>query len=479
MSISGHLRKMISDLQDSYEKIEEKGGTIPEHKNTNNLPPAIESIPEGGGGSHDPTDPHAVYEALRPADWMVMPEIGENEDNVLYFLLMIAEDRTESITIQAGYAGFKREFGTTDENGVFTPIESLTTTSNVSTLPMSAFSRPDSIGKKQLIMKVTPSGSGNITEFNASTSDVLGIAFRRLIHEFKGKATQLTRLSTFGSNYPVSGAESLRFFTLVGENNMTQCDSSGGVWFKYCRSLEAVVELDLSKVTFTQTLFQYCASLVAVSQLDTSLVTSFSGMFSGCTSLEQCPDLDTSSGTGFSGMFEGCSGLSSISGLDTSKGQNFSSFLKEAFSLSSLPDIDISSATNIEAMFSYCHGLEHADLTGYDFSGMGSSNWGSFLYRIPGQLTVELGDTFGPNGIQATNTFISSYSDLANNTYPLRIKINKTDAVLPIATSATTVFSSASYVLIYVPDALYADYQADSNWSTLGTRLKKFSELPA
>lgn len=478
MSISGHLRKMISDLQDSYEKVEEKGGTIPEHKNTNNLPPAIESI-SGGGGGHDPTDPHAVYEALRPADWMVMPEIGENEDNVLYFLLMIAKDRTESITIQAGYAGYKREFGSTDENGVFTPIESLTTTSNISTLPMSAFSRPDSIGKKQLIMKVTPSGSGNITEFSAYAYDAPSVAFRRLIHEFKGKASRLTKLNVFGSDYPVSGAESLRFFTLVGENSVTRCDNYDGIRFKYCRSLEAVVELDLSKVTFTQSLFQYCSSLIAVPRLNTSLVTSFSGMFSGCTSLEQCPALDTSNGTVFSGMFEDCSGLSSISGLDTSKGQNFSSFMKSAFSLASLPDIDISSATNIEAMFSYCHGLEHVDLTGYDFSSMGSSGWGSFLYQIPGQLTVELGDTFGPNGIQATGTFISSYSYLANSSYPLRIKINKTDAVLPIAANATTVFSSASYVLIYVPDALYADYQADAKWATLGTRLKRFSELPA
>lgn len=50
MAIADDLEKLASDLSDAYDVIETKGGTIPEHKNTDNLPDAISSI-EGGGAS--------------------------------------------------------------------------------------------------------------------------------------------------------------------------------------------------------------------------------------------------------------------------------------------------------------------------------------------------------------------------------------------------------------------------------------------
>lgn len=53
MTIAGSLEKLASDLSDAYDAIENKGGVIPEHKNTDNLPDAITSI-EGGGSPEDP-----------------------------------------------------------------------------------------------------------------------------------------------------------------------------------------------------------------------------------------------------------------------------------------------------------------------------------------------------------------------------------------------------------------------------------------
>lgn len=48
MSIADKLEKLTTDIMSAYGAIESKGGTIPEHKNTDSLPTAIESI-EGGG----------------------------------------------------------------------------------------------------------------------------------------------------------------------------------------------------------------------------------------------------------------------------------------------------------------------------------------------------------------------------------------------------------------------------------------------
>lgn len=49
MSIVTELQLLQDNIGNAYTKIEEKGGAIPSHKNTNNLTAAIDSIPSGGG----------------------------------------------------------------------------------------------------------------------------------------------------------------------------------------------------------------------------------------------------------------------------------------------------------------------------------------------------------------------------------------------------------------------------------------------
>ncbi len=44
MSIASKLQKLETDIANAYNKIAEKGGTIPQNKNTNNLADAIESL---------------------------------------------------------------------------------------------------------------------------------------------------------------------------------------------------------------------------------------------------------------------------------------------------------------------------------------------------------------------------------------------------------------------------------------------------
>lgn len=50
------LQKLNDKILESYDTVTQKGGTAPSDKNMDNLPAAIKSIPEGGGGSSDPYD---------------------------------------------------------------------------------------------------------------------------------------------------------------------------------------------------------------------------------------------------------------------------------------------------------------------------------------------------------------------------------------------------------------------------------------
>jgi hypothetical protein len=50
MSVASQLEQLETDITNAYSAIDTKGGTIPAHKNTNNLATAINSISTGGGG---------------------------------------------------------------------------------------------------------------------------------------------------------------------------------------------------------------------------------------------------------------------------------------------------------------------------------------------------------------------------------------------------------------------------------------------
>lgn len=51
MSVASKIEQLETDITNAYASINTMGGTIPEHKNTNNLSSAIESIPSGGSTS--------------------------------------------------------------------------------------------------------------------------------------------------------------------------------------------------------------------------------------------------------------------------------------------------------------------------------------------------------------------------------------------------------------------------------------------
>lgn len=51
MSIATKINQLITDISNAYDKVQAKGGTIPQYKNSNNLASVINSIQTGGGSS--------------------------------------------------------------------------------------------------------------------------------------------------------------------------------------------------------------------------------------------------------------------------------------------------------------------------------------------------------------------------------------------------------------------------------------------
>ena len=304
MSIADELQNYNDGLLDAYDAVDAKGGTVPQNKNLDNLPTAIGSISGGGGGVPDPVE---VYNQTRPADWLKMPEIGANEDNVIYILMQIDSSTTEDVPFGHAittYGGIYNqseviwEFGTTDSAGNFVADSSLTETVVITStvnffascyknIPASAFSAQTSDGKKQLMCKVhTTDTAYFMTSFGSGQSPYRARMATQVV-EIKLKATSNVTKLEFRS--PSSNYNSaLRYFNMVGDNAITD----GSSFFSSCQALVCVLHLDTASMTNVSSMFSGCFSLVAIPELDTSSSTTFQSMFENCYSLCGIPEID-------------------------------------------------------------------------------------------------------------------------------------------------------------------------------------------
>ena len=476
------------------------------------------TIVKTGGSPTPPTpqplDPEQVYRDTRPSDWLVMPEPQEDE---IYFLCQISKDTVDDqvIAFDIGTSGQGTvEVGVTDSAGVFTPYSQYTATGTglvTTKVPASIYGNVTTEGNTQLMCKVSApslwkawnrgwprcktfftqvfeiSSYAHLSYIDATTNNCLSFSNLRYA-SFKGQLPQTNLSRVFSGCRALIALRQLDTsnttnFSFMFENcysltAIPQLDTSSGTifnnMFSGCFSLTAIPQLNTSNGTDFRYMFQYCYSLTAIPQLDTSSGTNFQGMFSGCSSLTAIPQLDTSSGTNFNSMFSSCRSLTAIPQLNTSNGTSFSLMFGECSSLTVIPQLDTSSGTNFNSMFSSCYGASLLNLTTYDFTL--ATNVGGMLQNIKGGVTVDLGSSWGNSGIPGTSAFVSPTYDL--NTPNVKVRINKTDAMLPINTNATTLFYSSG-VDVYVPDALLATYQADTRWATLGARLKAMSEWSA
>lgn len=245
--------------------------------------------------------------------------------------------------------------------------------------------------------------------------------------------------------------------------------------FNSCTSLDHIpAGIDFSHVTSIESTFNG-TGLKGTVTISLPAVNNCSYAFSNCSQIQKVVLTDMDAATNLTGMFSQCRKLEEVDIDDTSACTNFSNIFYGCCSLKKLPALDTSSCTNASQMF-YSVPLQRLDLSQYDFSSITSTGGLSAIVMLYGRNVVIIGDTFGPNGITNTNALLT----LAGNYYttPSDVKIAKTDAMLQLAANASTVFANNAGISVYVPDNLLATYQADSYWSTLGDRLKGYSDWP-
>ena len=498
MSVADQLNVLRTNIANAYDSINTKGGTVPAQKNTANLASAIETI-EGGGGGGSKT-PEEVYATERPADWLKMPTPAENE---CYFLMLLPQEysakytTTEnivaydywsetsqvqtitlgSLTPSATASEITSDDVIVDGNGNFGVVRSISGTDitvvsienpnteeyqkfelnayNLSgqtvhfsygTVVNGAFvaSKTDdwtpsssdanysyslyyndfgddiSTGERQVMIKMDTSdlsGSGYVRPTLTSSGY---LATNKEVKEYYLNSAMF-RFGNFGSPYhQFSGVEFARF---------------GSVYPSYTTMAYAFYENKDLKT-------------ILMDDLDmTSSVTNMSFMFQNCYSLQSVPLFDTSSVTDMPYMFQNCNSLQSV------------------------PLFDTSSVTNMSGMFQNCNSLQSANLLNYSFAKIsGTSGLNNFMTSYKSGNTIYLSsDTSKYPSAGLASALVGSGT--------ATVKIHGEDNILPLAANATTVFSTNANVLVYVPDSMYDTYAANTYWATLGTRLKKWSDL--
>lgn len=274
---------------------------------------------------------------------------------------------------------------------------------------------------------------------------------------------------------------------------VTSSLTSAEYMFYGCSALKNIPLLDFSHVTNMSSTFGGCMGLKTIPALDTSSVTNMYYAFSSCVSLEKVPALNTSSCTNFYYTFYRCFSLKEVPSLDTSHATNVASMFNECKSMKGTPNFDIHLATNFGSMFKNCFSLTSIDLSTWDFSKLSSTyNGQDFLY---GAMFGNGCNIYLPDADKFSSTYglpsnmFAAYGgngtrNVADEWLNIKWIITDTNAMLPLTTNATNVFgsnstSNLSQNCVYVPDSMYSTYTADSHWNTLGTRLKKLSELPS
>lgn len=239
-------------------------------------------------------------------------------------------------------------------------------------------------------------------------------------------------------------------------------------------------DLATAPLTSTESMFEndHFLTSIDVSKLNTSGVTNMSRMFSGCTGLTalDVSNLDTSSVNSMSYMFASCSGLTAldVSNFNTARVTGMNSMFSGCTGLSSLDvsNFNTANVTDFGSMFYQFNGTS-LDLSSFDFSS---------ATRFPSMFSrSRLKSVYIPKMNTAGITTTYSISDMFSNTNSLEAIIWATDmsTVQNIPVNPKTSLGINSTAIVYVPDALVADYQAATNWSVIASQIKGVSELPA
>ncbi len=157
-------------------------------------------------------------------------------------------------------------------------------------------------------------------------------------------------------------------------------------FFKGCRSLTTIPQLDTSSVTNMAGAFHECSSLTTIPQLDTSSVTNMRGMFNDCSSLTTIPQLDTSKVIDMANMFNACEILTTIPQLDTSSATNMYQTFNACRLITTFPASDTSKVTDMYCMCTGCRVL--TEIPQLDLSNV--TNMEAAFYGCTALTTIPL-----------------------------------------------------------------------------------------
>ena len=328
MSVHSEIDRIRENIAQAYSAVGDRGGTLPEQRNSGNLAEAIRSITGGKTGTEAPA-PEEVYRTARPASWLTIPE---PEDDEMYLLVHITDGLSTLLAFTVTCSGsYTVELGTISEGGVFSALSSTAAASGEvyeTELFASAYDGLTDSGMKQAVVRITgtdiltwePSAhSGKTAPLNFSGWNIVEIKCRLP----KGTAVLC------GNGTKNRELRGLRFFTWDGPGRAA---SMSGM-FNNCSALTAVLKLDTSGVTDMSNLFNGCASLTAIPELNTANVTNMNSMFYGCSAIAAVPPLDCTEATAMGNIFSGCYALTDIPVLKVAKAASVGSMFYNCLSL--------------------------------------------------------------------------------------------------------------------------------------------------
>ena len=292
---------------------------------------------------------NATTSWIRNPLWITMPDISASGAQRVLGLYRIDNNQHNYVALnaQTNAGPYIVDWG----DGIVESFTSLTSAyhqysySGIVDTSTSNSSNAASLGYKQAIISVTPSGSNNLQSFlqnvrhTGLSSNINPVTSKWL--EFVINGPNISNLSIGGTAVQPLYLENIYVHNLqIAGTNTTQM-------FRYCRGLKNINWFDTSQWTTFASMFEFCTSLESVPFYDTSNGTSLAGMFNSCYALKNVPLFNSSKVTSMNAMFQGCYNLRSIPLFDTSNVTTMAYMLNQCWRLNSIPKFNTSKVTNM------------------------------------------------------------------------------------------------------------------------------------
>lgn len=394
MAIAQTIESIKQNISDAYGIAEEKGATIPQNKNLENLPDTISSI--SGGGEDSREIPVKTYtgsitdEELLGLGW-TQEDVDYFKENMIcwdeedndYFKVIDGESDSNSYakilrktnvstfsyyTSLVAYASVNTSTKT-DFTTYFQNCYSLKNIQPLDTSKGTNFSNMF-INCKNLenIPYIDTSKGANFSNMFSGCSnlrkipDLITSNGTNFSNMFSGcdKIAKIPASIDFNNSTTMAntfnGCSNLKESPVI-ENDTTVMSSV----FLNCNSLIKVNKINVPLCTDFSSAFSGCNKIIEIPNLNIPSATNMSNAFKDCWALTKCPNINSNSITTMNSMFYNCYSLRSVKNLNTSNVNNFGNMFYNCSSLQNLCELDGSKIITVNAMFSTCNSLMYFD----------------------------------------------------------------------------------------------------------------------